>query len=186
MRLRPCKALARARSAEGACDGVCEGASASARGPATRCGLAARLAGLLALGLVICCGGCSGPILSFKAEEPTAAPEPLVTGSIPRRPASFGRDLDGEDWRRAHAALSVALDPQGNGRPVKWENPETAMRGAINPTGLPYVAGDEICRDFLATVVGGANSRFVRGTGCKPSGGEWELKRLRASGNAKS
>lgn len=178
MRLRPCKALARARFAERA--------SGSAREPAPRHGGAARLAGLLALGLVISCGGCSGPILSFKAEEPPVAPEPLVTGSIPKRPASFGRDLDGEDWRRAHAALSVALDPQGNGRPVKWENPETAMRGAVNPTGLPYVAGDEICRDFLATVVGGANSRFVRGTGCKPSGGEWELKRLRASGNAKS
>lgn len=174
MRLRPCKVLARSRPLGGDAD--------STRGPPIRSGLGTRIAGLLTLGLAaLSCGGCSGPILSFKAEEAPAAPEPLVTGSIPKRPASFGRDLDGEDWRRAHAALSVALDPQGNGRPVKWENPETAMRGAINPTGLPYVAGDEICRDFLATVVGGANSRFVRGTGCKPSGGEWELKRLRAS-----
>ncbi|MFG7486193.1 RT0821/Lpp0805 family surface protein [Methylorubrum rhodesianum] len=183
MRLRPCKdlgeALARALPAVGA--------PGPTRGPAIRHGLAGRIAGLLTLGLaVFSCSACSGPILSFKAEEAPAAPEPLVTGSIPKRPASFGRDLDGEDWRRAHAALSVALDPQGNGRPVKWENPETAMRGAINPTGLPYVAGDEICRDFLATVVGGASSRFVRGTGCKLSGGEWELKRLRGSGAAKS
>lgn len=160
--------------------------------PASRSvsGIAARLltAGL-ATALSAACVGCSGPILSFRAEEAPTAPEPLVTGSIPKRPASFGGDLDTEDWRRAHAALSVALDPQGNGRPVKWENPETAMRGSVNPTGLPYVAGDEICRDFLASVVGGANSsakggvksRFVRGTGCKPSGGEWELKRLRSA-----
>lgn len=177
MRLRPCKALGKAVART-----LSDREGASTRGPATRHGVAGRIAGLVTLGLAaLSCGGCSGPILSFKAEEAPAAPEPLVTGSIPKRPASFGRDLDGEDWRRAHAALSVALDPQGNGRPVKWENPETAMRGAINPTGLPYVAGDEICRDFLATVVGGANSRFVRGTGCKPSGGEWELKRLRAS-----
>ena len=149
-------------------------------------GIAGRLltAGL-ATALSAACVGCSGPILSFRAEEAPTAPEPLVTGSIPKRPASFGGDLDTEDWRRAHAALSVALDPQGNGRPVKWENPETAMRGSVNPTGLPYVAGDEICRDFLASVVGGAasgvKSRFVRGTGCKPSGGEWELKRLRSA-----
>lgn len=160
--------------------------------PASRSvsGIAARLltAGL-ATALSAACVGCSGPILSFRTEEAPTAPEPLVTGSIPKRPASFGGDLDTEDWRRAHAALSVALDPQGNGRPVKWENPETAMRGSVNPTGLPYVAGDEICRDFLASVVGGANSsakggvksRFVRGTGCKPSGGEWELKRLRSA-----
>ncbi|WP_183438591.1 RT0821/Lpp0805 family surface protein [Methylobacterium sp. R2-1] len=183
MRLRPCKALglARARALPA------EGEAGSMRGPAIRHGFAGRIAGLLTLGLAaISCGACSGPILSFKTEEAPAAPEPLVTGSIPKRPVSFGRDLDGEDWRRAHAALSVALDPQGNGRPVKWENPETAMRGAINPTGLPYVAGDEICRDFLATVVGSANNRFVRGTGCKPSGGEWELKRLRTSSNARS
>ncbi len=59
------------------------------------------------------------------------------------------------------------------------------MRGSVNPTGLPYVAGDEICRDFLATVVAeggsGGKSRFLRGTGCKLTGGEWELKRLRSA-----
>ena len=129
--------------------------------------------------------GCSGPVLSFRGQESPAAPEPTVTGSIPKRPTSFGRDLDDEDWRRAHGALALALDPQGNGRPVKWENPDTALRGSVNPTGLPYVAGDEICRDFLATVVAGAGSggrsRFLRGTGCKPSGGAWELKRLRTA-----
>lgn len=129
------------------------------------------------------CTGCSGPVLSFQAKEPPAAPEPLVTGSIAKRPTRFGPDLGDEDWRRAHGALSTALDPQGNGRPVKWDNPETAMRGSVNPTGLPYVAGDEICRDFLATVVAGGESRgrFLRGTGCKITGGEWELKRLRSA-----
>lgn len=126
--------------------------------------------------------GCSGPILSFKAKEAPLAPEPAVTGAIPKRPTSFGPDLGEEDWRRAHGALSLALDPQGNGRPVKWDNPDTALRGSVNPTGLPYVAGDEICRDFLATVVGGSGtkSRFLRGTGCKLTGGAWELKRLKS------
>jgi surface antigen len=126
--------------------------------------------------------GCSGPILSFQADAKADGPrEPTSTGSITKPPTSFGKDLGAEDWRRAHAALSVALDPQGNGKPVKWENPESAMRGSVNPTGLPYVSNDEICRDFLASVVAPATSRFVRGTGCKPSGGGWELKRLKAA-----
>lgn len=139
----------------------------------------------IAAGLVVAaCAGCSGPVLSFQTKEAPAAPEPLVTGSIAKRPTRFGPDLGDEDWRRAHNALATALDPQGNGRPVKWDNPETAMRGSVNPTGLPYVAGDEICRDFLATVVTGGDGgrgRFLRGTGCKLTGGDWELKRLRSA-----
>ncbi len=163
MRLRLCKALDRA--------------------------LPVAFAGMVAGLVVAACTGCSGPVLSFQPKEAAAAPEPLVTGSIAKRPTRFGAALGDEDWRRAHGALATALDPQGNGRPVKWDNPETAMRGSVNPTGLPYVAGDEICRDFLATVVaggqnkgeGGGRSRFLRGTGCKLSGGEWELKRLRSA-----
>ncbi|MFD1301875.1 RT0821/Lpp0805 family surface protein [Methylobacterium marchantiae] len=127
--------------------------------------------------------GCGIPIITFqsetKAEPAVTVPEPLVTGSIDKRPKSFGGEMSDEDWRRAHAALSVALDPQGNGRPVKWDNPDSSLRGSVNPTGLPYVANDLICRDFLASVIAPARSRFVRGTGCKPSGGEWELTRVR-------
>ncbi|MEG9527646.1 MAG: hypothetical protein MIL41_18095 [Hyphomicrobiales bacterium] len=128
--------------------------------------------------------GCSQPLLVFRgevAEAPRVVEEPVVTGSIEKRPMSFGDDLAEEDWRRARAALGVALDPQGNGRPVKWDNPETGLHGTVNPTGLPYVAEDLICRNFLASVVAPGRSRFVRGTGCKPSGGQWTLKRVRTA-----
>lgn len=141
----------------------------------------------LACGFVAALCACSQPLLIFRPDPGSQAQverlsdEPAVTGSIGRRPRSFGADLGEEDWRRASAALAVALDPQGNGRPVKWDNPETGLRGSVNPTGLPYVADDLICRDFLASVIGPERSRFVRGTGCKPSGGEWALKRLRTS-----
>lgn len=141
----------------------------------------------LGLGLLALLCGCSQPLLVFRAKAPAeAAPveEPTVTGSISRRPASFGPDLGDEDWRRANAALGVALDPQGNGRPVKWDNPETGLRGSVNPTSLPYVANDLICRDFLASVIGPETNRFVRGTGCKPSGGTWELRKLRPARSA--
>lgn len=154
-------------------------------GPAPRRAVPRSLTVLLvASGLL---AGCGQPIITFRggaAEPGGAGAEPASTGSIARRPASFGKDLGDEDWRRAHAALAVALDPQGNGRPVRWDNPDTAMRGSVNPTGLPYVSNDEICRDFLASVITPRASRFVRGTGCKPSGGAWELRRLRAASRA--
>jgi surface antigen len=153
-----------------------------------------------ALGLSVLLGlsGCGLPIITFQAEETAAgavaeaakrgdkasaalSDEPTVTGRIDKRPLGFGNDLGAEDWRRANAALAVALDPQGNGRPVKWDNPETTLRGSVNPTGLPYVANDLVCRDFLASVISPAGSRFVRGTGCKPSGGEWTLTKVRAA-----
>lgn len=134
-------------------------------------------AGLAVLPLV----GCGLPLLTFQTEEAPTVAEPISTGSIEKRPSSFGNDLGGEDWRRAHAALTVALDPQGNGRPVKWDNPDTQLRGAVNPTGLPYVSGDHICRDFLASVIAPEKSRFLRGTGCKLSGGDWELRKLRTA-----
>lgn len=145
---------------------------------------------MLAILAPLACGGCSLGLVTFQAEPEagarTLAPEPTATGSLGRRPTSFGPDLGEEDWRRAHAALGVALDPQGNGRPVRWDNPDSALRGSVNPTGLPYVADDEICRDFLASVIGPDGSRFVRGTGCKPSGGAWALKRVRPSRNGPS
>ncbi|MCJ2011132.1 RT0821/Lpp0805 family surface protein [Methylobacterium sp. J-076] len=139
---------------------------------------------LVPAGAALCLGavlsGCSQPLLLFRGTpEPAAAAveEPVTTGSI-AAPRTFGPDLSGEDWRRAQAALTVALDPQGNGRPVKWDNPDSGLHGSVNPTGLPYVAEDQICRTFLASVIGTEKSRFVRGTGCKPSGGEWTLKRM--------
>lgn len=160
-----------------------------------------RTARALGAALLLGLGGCGLPIITFQGEETAAAgaetakvgfakdtlakggpvEEPATTGSIDRKPLGFGADLGAEDWRRASAALAVALDPQGNGRPVKWDNPETTLRGSVNPTGLPYVANELVCRDFLASVISPAGSRFVRGTGCKPSGGEWGLTRIRAA-----
>ncbi|MGH1570213.1 RT0821/Lpp0805 family surface protein [Methylobacterium sp. P31] len=152
--------------------------------PSRRLRIAASISALM-LNAALC--GCGQPLLVFRGETapPRVAEEPAVTGSIEKRPVSFGDDLAEEDWRRARAALTVALDPQGNGRPVKWDNPETGLHGTVNPTGLPYVAEDLICRNFLASIIGPERSRFVRGTGCKPSGGAWALKRIQAATGSK-
>jgi surface antigen len=102
--------------------------------------------------------------------------EPEVTGSIAMKaPVTLSPTMNEEDWRRAKAALGLALDPQGPGTLVSWDNPETSMKGQFTPTGAPYVRNDEICRDFSAHLSGPA-SASLQGSACRPSGGDWALK----------
>jgi surface antigen len=137
-------------------------------------GEAARLA---AAGLVAAfCGACSMtfPMSSLVSEEPA------TTQSVAPRVASpLSSELGEEDWRRAKAALAVALDPQGSGTQVSWDNPDTTMKGTFTPVGQPFVKSDEICRAFLATVVGQASTASLQGTACRPSGEEWAIKDLK-------
>jgi surface antigen len=121
-------------------------------------------------------GGCSFSIASLKAEAPEE-----VTGSITPAPTVqiLFPDLGPEEVRRSRAALAVALDPQGNGHPVKWDNPESGMRGEIAAGGPPFVESDEICRAFsasLQTKPGG--TKRAEGRACKISADEWVLRKL--------
>ena len=70
-----------------------------------------------------------------------------VTGSS--SPVPFGRMLDAEDRRREKAALATALDPQGDGATVHWENATSGSKGAITAVGHAYPADGKICRAFL-------------------------------------
>lgn len=103
--------------------------------------------------------------------------EPTTTQSIePRVISPLSPDLGEEDWRRAKAALAVALDPQGSGSQVSWDNPDTTLKGTFTPVGQPFVKSDEICRAFLATIAGQASQSSLQGTACRPSGSEWAIK----------
>lgn len=100
-----------------------------------------------------------------------------ATGSIKRNDVSLlSADLGQEDWRRAKGALMTALDPQGNGAPVKWDNPDSKTSGTFTPVGQPYVQSDEICRSFLATIDFPGRDSALQGTACKLSADEWQLK----------
>nr|WP_246408048.1 RT0821/Lpp0805 family surface protein [Microvirga lupini] len=104
---------------------------------------------------------------------------PKATGSIaPKSDITLSADLDEEDWRRAKAALAVALDPQGPGTQVSWDNPATSRKGTFTPVGAPFVKNDEICRTFSAHLSGPSTSA-LQGTACRPSGGEWTLKEVK-------
>lgn len=144
-------------------------------------GRPSRLFGLLAaFGLAFGAGGCSFALPVFSARATAEAEEPQSTGSLgPEAPPRLAPELGPEDWRRASAALAVALDPQGNGKPVRWDNPETELRGTIEAAGPPFVRDDAICRPFRAMLSGPALAREVRGTACRLSGAPWEIARRR-------
>ncbi|MBF9195405.1 RT0821/Lpp0805 family surface protein [Microvirga terrestris] len=104
---------------------------------------------------------------------------PMATGAIASKTdISLSSDLDDEDWRRAKAALAVALDPQGPGTQVSWDNPATTRKGTFTPVGAPFVKNDEICRSFSAHLSGPSTS-VLQGMACRPSGGEWVLKEVK-------
>ena len=126
--------------------------------------------GVLILGTSAC--SMSFPIASLVDETTTSA--------VTRRTVSpLSPDLGSEDWRRAKAALAVALDPQGSGAQVSWDNPETRLHGTFTPVGQPFVKTDEICRAFVAKIAGQAIASSLQGTACRPSGDEWTIKEVK-------
>jgi surface antigen len=131
---------------------------------------------ILAAGIVaLLLGACSLSVgvMGLKEDEPEATGAITPAAAIPLSP-----HLNEEDWRRAKAALAVALDPQGPGTQVSWDNPDTAMKGSFTPTGAPYVKNDEICRAFSAHLSGPA-AASLQGAACRPSGGEWAIKDIK-------
>ena len=133
--------------------------------------------------------GCSinMPVFGWSSfeDEPAAA---RVTSSIsaPMRlmarvnetAPGFSSELGVEDLRRANGALALALDPQGNGSNVSWDNPQSGMKGQILPLGSPFLKSDEICRDFMASTALQAGQINQKGTACRLSGGDWTIKTM--------
>jgi surface antigen len=131
---------------------------------------AAGLAVVLALAVNAAACSLSFPMNSLVKDED-------ATNSVAKRVISpLSPELGEEDWRRARGALALALDPQGSGSQVSWDNPDTLIKGNFTPVGQPFVKEDEVCRAFLATVVGQASTASLQGSACRPSGGEWTIK----------
>jgi surface antigen len=128
-------------------------------------------AGAMALSVAAC--SLSVGVIGPKDEEPEATGAIATKAAVPLSP-----DLNEEDWRRAKAALAVALDPQGPGTQVSWDNPQTGIKGSFTPAGAPFVKNDEICRAFSAHL-SGPTGGALQGSACRPSGGEWVVKEVR-------
>lgn len=131
---------------------------------------------LAVLMLALSTAGCG---MSFPL-GPLGATDDEPTGSIVTKAASpLSPELSGEDWRRAKSALSVALDPLGNGSSTRWDNPESGIGGSFTPVGQPFVRSDEICRAFLADLTGSNFESSLQGTACRFSGHDWAIRDLK-------
>jgi surface antigen len=105
---------------------------------------------------------------------------PSTTGTLPRAALSpLSPDLGSEDWRRAKSALSVALDPHGNGSSVTWDNPESGLKGSFSPVGQPFLNGSEMCRAFLTALTRDQDVVWQQGTACRTSGSEWAIRDIK-------
>jgi surface antigen len=135
-------------------------------------------AGLIALSTSAC--SFSLGMMGMGEEEPQTTGA-IVSAGTHAASSPLSPDLNEEDWRRAKAALGVALDPQGPGTQVSWDNPETSMKGNFTPTGAPFVKNDEICRAFTAHLSGPSNAS-LHGTACRLSGEEWTIKEIKTRG----
>jgi surface antigen len=112
-----------------------------------------------------------------------------TTGSIGKSPGrlavltpqnlKLSKMLDAEDTRRAMAALGTAVDPQGSGQSVNWDNPASGARGAFRPTGSPYPLEGRICRSFIADIEAGGDTERVEGAACRDKTAEWSLTRVK-------
>lgn len=102
-----------------------------------------------------------------------------VTGSIAQRSNPLSRQLDAEDWRRAKAAMGTALDPQGNGASVGWENKQSGAKGSFVPVAQAYPTDEKICRAFLAKIEAPGGAEDMQGTACRDASSEWDIRDVR-------
>ena len=98
-----------------------------------------------------------------------------ATGSVRKSAPELARGLEAEDARRAKAALATALDPQGSGERVDWDNPQSGAKGVFTPVGQAYPSDGRVCRAFLAEVVANHNEERLQGTACRDKNAEWTL-----------
>jgi surface antigen len=126
---------------------------------------------LVAFWLSVNLGGCSFAIAPLLGDS-----DSTTASSKANEPISSA--LDTEDWRRAKAAMAVALDPKGNGNVVHWDNPTTAANGAFTPLGEAYSVGGRICRSFAAEVTTQALGQHLQGEACRGSAGEWTVSMI--------
>lgn len=133
-------------------------------------------AGLIgAMTVALAAGGCS---LSMHLASLQIDPE--TTASITRSPSPLDPSLDDEDWRRAQAALSLAVDPQGSGQPVNWDNPATRRKGTFAPAGNLVLVENTVCRAFTASItqsgLGPAREARHSGQACRTGPGDWAMR----------
>lgn len=103
-----------------------------------------------------------------------------ATGAIPRAPPkpALPAAFDEEDRRRAMEALGIALDPQGNGDAVHWDNPVSGAHGTMTPAGYAYPENGLICRKFSGKFETASGSQALEGAACRDKNADWSLTEI--------
>ncbi len=74
----------------------------------------------------------------------------------------------------------MALDPQGNGASVAWDNPQSGAKGSFVALAPPFLENDRICRAFKASVSAApAGQRRLGGSACRTDDGDWVLAEVK-------
>ena len=128
--------------------------------------------------LVLTTGGCmnAGPMASLMTDEDVTGSIQVAASGLSASPLPL---LSPDDWTAASKALDAALDPQGSGVAVVWENPASGKRGTMTAVGATYAADGLTCRAFLADIGVGAPDRRLQGRGCRTEGGQWAVSDLK-------
>lgn len=85
---------------------------------------------------------------------------------------NIGRRMDRADEGCAYQALEFAAP----GETVFWRNPDSAVEYGITPAQLTRNAQGRDCREYKATVVGGATPSNSSGMACRRPDGSWEIQ----------
>ncbi len=143
----------------------------------------------LSLALALLSSACS---LTMNIPGFGGAEEETTASIAPAQSAIFAIPLDDEDWRRANAALSLAVDPQGAGLPVNWDNPASRRSGRFEPTGALALVGHTVCRPFRALVMQKAHEKIAarevthEGQACRTGPSEWAMRDVKPLGHLAS
>jgi surface antigen len=132
--------------------------------------------------LVLACQGLTACSIATQLkpdfdQEPTGSIAPAQASSHALRPpvAALPASLDAEDQRRALGALAIALDPQGNGATVRWDNPVSKAKGSLTPVGYAYPKNGLVCRGFSAQIESPGLNQSARGVACRDKNADWSL-----------
>ena len=131
---------------------------------------AVRIVAALALALALPACSITAPIAALSGDD-----DDVSTGTVRPLKAPLSSRLTVEDWRRAKSALALALDPQGNGTAVSWDNPESKARGSFSADGAFAVRNNLVCRRFKATLKLPDETAAPQGLACRQGPSDWTI-----------
>ena len=77
--------------------------------------------------------------------------------------------------------MATALDPQGDGSPVHWENPKSGNAGSVVQETQAFPRDGKICRGFTATLKTSSFNKTTGGAACAVAAGDWIISDMKSA-----